>query len=135
MCHELSHVRGFMREDEANFIAYLACRISDDIEFKYSGIMLALIHSANALYSTDSKLFNELVKNHYSKEMLIDLKDNSLYWQKHSGFLSKVSNTVNNSYLKINGQSDGVRSYGRMVDLLIADYKENKPDIFSGGER
>ena len=25
-CHELSHLRGFMQEEEANFIAFLACR-------------------------------------------------------------------------------------------------------------
>ena len=26
MAHELAHQCGFMREDEANFIAYLACK-------------------------------------------------------------------------------------------------------------
>ncbi|KAI4439854.1 hypothetical protein C824_002341 [Schaedlerella arabinosiphila] len=25
LCHELSHLRGFMQEEEANFIAFLAC--------------------------------------------------------------------------------------------------------------
>ncbi len=122
MCHELTHVRGFMREDEANFIAYLVCRNSDNLEFEYSGLMLALIYSANALYSSDSELYYTLVKEHYSEEMLIDLKDNSEYWAKHEGFLSDVSSAVNNSYLKINNQTDGVKSYGRMVDLLIAEY-------------
>jgi hypothetical protein len=28
---------------------------------------------------------------------------------------------VNNAYLKTQGQKEGVRSYGRMVDLLIAE--------------
>ena len=32
-CHELSHLRGFMREDEANFIAFLACVYSDNPVF------------------------------------------------------------------------------------------------------
>lgn len=27
---------------------------------------------------------------------------------------------LNDAYLKANGQTEGVRSYGRMVDLLIA---------------
>ena len=35
------HLKGFMREDEANFIAYLACRASDSAAFRYSGAMLA----------------------------------------------------------------------------------------------
>ena len=33
--------------------------------------------------------------------------------------------TVNDTYLKANGQTDGVRSYGRMVDLLLAYYRAN----------
>lgn len=31
---------------------------------------------------------------------------------------------VNDSYLKSNRQEDGVKSYGRMVDLLLADYRQ-----------
>ena len=29
ICHELSHLKGYMREDEANFIGYLACTGSE----------------------------------------------------------------------------------------------------------
>ncbi len=54
VCHELSHLKGFMREDEANFIAYLACRQSDSAAFRYSGALLAYIYSGNALYKADS---------------------------------------------------------------------------------
>jgi hypothetical protein len=31
-----------------------------------------------------------------------------------------VSNQLNDAYLKLNSQSDGVKSYGRMVDLMLA---------------
>ena len=55
MCHELSHLRGFMREDEANFIGYLACCRSDNADLRYSGYMLAFIHANNALYSSIGK--------------------------------------------------------------------------------
>ena len=34
ICHELSHLKGFMREDEANFIGYLACIGSDSPDFR-----------------------------------------------------------------------------------------------------
>jgi hypothetical protein len=33
----------------------------------------------------------------------------------------EVSSKVNDTYLKVQGQSQGVRSYGRMVDLLLAE--------------
>jgi len=32
-----------------------------------------------------------------------------------------VQERVNDAYLKTQGQADGVRSYGRMVDLLLAE--------------
>ena len=36
-CHELSHLKGYIYEDEANFISYLACVNSDDVFLQYSG--------------------------------------------------------------------------------------------------
>ncbi|HPW41948.1 MAG TPA: DUF3810 family protein, partial [Bacillota bacterium] len=30
----------------------------------------------------------------------------------------------NDKYLKANNQKDGVKSYGRMVDLLIAEHRK-----------
>ena len=53
MCHELAHVNGIMREDDANFISFLACINSDDNEFAYSGYTMAMTYAANALYSAD----------------------------------------------------------------------------------
>lgn len=50
MCHELSHLRGFMQEEEANFISFLACRESDMTEFQYSGTLSAWEYAMNALY-------------------------------------------------------------------------------------
>lgn len=55
MCHELAHLKSFMREEEANFIAYLACRDSSSIEFQYSGAVNALAYTLNALYKTVGK--------------------------------------------------------------------------------
>ncbi|HPE16562.1 MAG TPA: DUF3810 family protein, partial [Oscillospiraceae bacterium] len=31
---------------------------------------------------------------------------------------------MNDAYLKANAQRDGVKSYGRMVDLLLAEYRD-----------
>ena len=122
MCHELSHLRGFMREDEANFIGYLACRQSESAEFQYSGVMLALVHSMNSLYSVDQDAFFALAQQ-YSPGVAMDFQYNNLYWQQFEGAVAEVSSKVNDSYLKANFQSDGVQSYGRMVDLLLADYR------------
>jgi hypothetical protein len=34
MCHELAHTRGYIFEDEANLIGFLACINSDDVFFQ-----------------------------------------------------------------------------------------------------
>lgn len=123
-CHEMAHQRGFAREDEANYIAYLACRLHPDIDFQYSGTLLALIHSTNALYLADRDAFNE-VRLMYSEGLNQDLKELNNYWRQFEGPVSEVSDKINDTYLKANNQQDGVQSYGRMIDLLLAEYRSN----------
>lgn len=36
-CHEFSHLKGYIYEDEAEFISYLACASSGDVWLQYSG--------------------------------------------------------------------------------------------------
>lgn len=125
MCHELSHLRGFMREDEANFIAYLACEDSSDADFRYSGAASAFTYASNALYSADATKAN-VVFSGLSSGVKKDLQANTDYWNNFKGPAAKASNSVNNRYLKANNQSDGVQSYGRMVDLLLALQRSKK---------
>lgn len=124
ICHELSHLRGYMREEEANFIAYLACSRSGNAAFQYSGAILAWIHCSNALYrdggiETYRELYAELCDA--AKQ---DLAARSIFWKQFDGKIAEVSNQVNDRYLKINKQEAGTKSYGRMVDLLLALYEE-----------
>ena len=124
--HELSHSYGFMREDEANFISFLGCIQSESLEFQYSGYMHALIHAGNKLAGIDMDLYTELNKT-YDPGVRLDLNANSDYWdQFEDTVIQEVSNVVNDTYLKANNQSDGVASYGRMVDLLLAWYRLQK---------
>lgn len=123
MTHELAHLHGFMREDEANFLAYLACMSSEDPVVRYSGTMLALIYSGNALAGQDAKLYGELWTK-YHEGMIRDFADNSAYWDKYKDtVISETADKVNDVYLKANEQEDGVKSYGRVVDLLLAEYR------------
>ena len=125
MAHELAHLYGFMKEDEANFLAYLACTASDDPVVRYSGILLALIYSGNALAGQDMELYGELWSM-YHPGMLRDFEDNSAYWEKYEDtVISETADKVNDVYLKANEQEDGVKSYGRVVDLLLAEYRKN----------
>jgi hypothetical protein len=128
MLHELAHLRGFMREDEANYIAYLAGIESGNDEIAYSSTMLAVETAGNALYEQSQSLYFK-IRDQYSKGVLKDIRESIKYWQKYDdGAISTISNTMNDTYLKANNQTDGVKSYGRMVDLLIAKYKKDRKD-------
>ncbi len=123
MCHELSHLRGFMQEDEANFIAFLACVSAKDADFQYSGYLLGWIYCMNALYRSDADSWQE-VRGTLAAEAGVDLAENNRFWDSHEGTLSEVSDSVNDGYLKANGQSDGVLSYDRVTDLIVAYYRQ-----------
>lgn len=119
LCHELSHLRGFMQEEEANFIAFLACSESERKDFQYSGYLMAWSYSMSALRRTAAEDWQE-VRPELKEIVEADLRENSRFWDSYDGKVAEVSDIVNDTYLKVNGQSDGVQSYGKMVDLLIA---------------
>lgn len=125
ICHELAHLRGYIREDDAGFIAYLACSNSQSTELRYSGAMNALSFALNALCKDSSEEEYKSILAQIPKEALSDLMENQIYWQNHQGAVSRISTAANDTYLKANAQAGGVKSYGRMVDLLLAYYGLN----------
>ncbi len=123
--HEMAHQRGFAREDEANYISYLTCNLNSNPDFQYSGNLLAVIVSMNMLKSYDIERYLQLQEK-YSPGVREDLKNYSVFLKKHENVAGNISNDVNDLYLKSNRQVDGVYSYNRMVDLLIADFRSKK---------
>jgi len=129
MCHELAHLRGFMREDEANYISYRVCMASSSPDLQYSGTMLALIHTGNALYGQNAERYFELYQTYMSPAVSLDLVANNEYWDQFEEpvvgdtTVGEIADKVNDAYLKANDQTDGTKSYGLVVDLLMAEYK------------
>ena len=124
ICHELSHLKGFMREDEANFIGYMACIGSDDPEFRYSGYLTGWVYAGNALAKADMDAYITLHQK-LPPEAVADLAYNNAYWNHFDGKVAEASTRMNDTYLKLQNQTDGVKSYGRMVDLMLAYYAES----------
>lgn len=123
LCHELSHLRGYMREDEANFIGYLACIQSDRQCFQYSGYLTGWVYATNALAGQDRETYYELYRS-LCPQAVEDLGENTEFWNRYEGKVAEVANQMNDTYLKINAQEEGVRTYGRMVDLMLAHYRQ-----------
>ena len=119
VCHELSHLRGYMREDEANFIAYLACTGSDIPYFRYAGYLSGWVYAGNELYKADRAAFAALYEQ-LSSRAKADLDYNNRFWDRFEGKAAETQERVNDAYLKSMGEEQGVKSYGRMVDLMLA---------------
>ncbi|HCB91141.1 MAG TPA: DUF3810 domain-containing protein, partial [Ruminococcaceae bacterium] len=93
--------------------------------FRYSGDMLAFVYASNALYSADSGAA-DAVSAGLSSGVRRDLAYGAAYWRQFAGPVADASESVNDRYLKANRQSEGVKSYGRMVDLLLALQRKEK---------
>lgn len=120
--HEMAHQRGIAREDEANFTAFLVCIGSDDPFMRYSGYLNLYEYLYSALSS--NRELRDSIRDGLDPRVQYDLVCYSRFFDKYrENTAAKVSNTVNNTYLKIQG-TEGAKSYGLMVDLAVAYYRD-----------
>lgn len=131
MCHELSHLKGFILEDEANFIGYLASVSSEDLLFRYSallGVIGYLDRDLVRAVGRDSEEYqshvpiSELVasdKLFLTEEAWQQVEENAIL---DTQTVSEAADTFLNTTLTLNGVSDGTISYSRVVDLLLWYY-------------
>ena len=124
--HEMAHQRGINKEDEANFVAYLVCSLSDDPYIRYAGTLDVLNSVMNDLYSADQALW----KKAYAKMPKEINRENTAYSeffdQYRENVAAEVTTAVNNAYISSNNQPAGVKSYGLVVDLVVAYYRDAK---------
>ena len=130
IAHELAHQRGVAEEDEANFAAVLASLESGDDVYCYSSCLLAYIHLSNALYAAD---YDAWLENYHrlAEGPRHDLDENNRYWQEYETPVSTVSDQVYTGFLQSYGQSLGLKTYGKCVDLRIAYYSDTAEEAIS----
>lgn len=131
LCHELSHLKGFIYEDEANFIGYLACVDSEDPLFRYSAYLSVIGYLDRDFYHAIGKDL-EVYKTHPVISELVIQDDVFLTpeaWEQveetailDTQLVKEVSSEIIETNLTINGVADGSASYARVVELLLAYY-------------
>ena len=119
IAHEMAHQRGVASEQEANFVAVLACLESGDPVYTYSGWLFGFVHLANALYKYAPDTYFAIA-DALPEGVKADLRANNAYWAQFETKAAKVSEKVYDTMLKSYGQELGVQSYGAVVDMLIA---------------
>ena len=89
--------------------------------YQYSGYLMGYIHLGNALYKADRDKW-EQVYDLLPGTVLADLRYHSAYWEQFESSAATVSQKIYDTTLKGYGQTDGIQSYGTVVDLLVAYY-------------
>jgi len=125
VAHEMAHQLGISSESEANFYGYQVMNLSNDLRFRYAANLYALRyclkehhHKANTTYHYwFSQLHPGIQENIYETEK---------FWNEKRTVSTFLFKHIYGRFLKINNQTDGIRSYNRFVDLLINYDKKNQ---------
>ena len=138
MCHELAHLRGYIYEDEANFIGYLACIGSEDEFFRYAGYLSVLVYLNNDIYYAwrdHPDIYEDTVKRIAPVAVEEQVWTDNIFvtqeeWDRINGkalldteLVDKAADAFIDGNLKLNGILDGKVSYSRVVRLLLQYYK------------
>lgn len=131
ICHELSHVKGFIYEDDANFIGYLACTSSDDAFFRYSGYLSVLNYLDRDLFESLGRSqeayqayekYSDLVerdKVFLTKEAWAAVESRAVF---DTETVQRASHSFLETNLQVNGIEEGTASYGDVVEQLLIYY-------------
>ncbi len=123
VAHEFAHQRGIARENEANFVAFLTCINSDDDFIRYSGYLNIFEYVISSYARHDVDAYRELYTS-MPTPIKNDIKaSNAVIRYYADTFIGDVSDTVNDTYLKLQG-TEGTISYSLVTRLAVAYYKE-----------
>ena len=122
-CHEIAHQLGYAKENEANFVGFLAASSSKDSLLLYSTYLDMFLYADRNLYSVDSVAAKNFVQQ-LIPEVKTDLQEIRDFNIRHKNPIEPVIRWVYGKYLQSNQQPNGNLSYDEVTGLLITYYKK-----------
>lgn len=119
----MAHQLGYAKENEANFVAFLACKIYPSNEFRYSLYFNMYLYAIGELYKQDS-LKAEQYREQLSSQVKQDISELRSFYKKYKNPVEPVIMWFYGHYLKANNQPAGKMTYDEVVLWLIAYYKK-----------
>lgn len=124
MCHEMAHRKCIATEGDANFAAFLACQANESVEFRYSAYYMAYRYCTMALNNAkgnEAKVAAQELAEGENEFLRHDMDAYQRFFKRNMDEdASRLANTVNDTYLKVSGDKDGVDSYNSVTDLLVS---------------
>jgi len=119
VAHEKAHQRGITDEGEASLAGVMACLVAEDPYLRYA----AHLEIAGRLIGAIARVQPEEAAAAWERlgaGPRADLAAIREFWERHRGAATRVARGVNDAYLRSNRVPGGVRSYGRVADMLVA---------------
>lgn len=127
-CHETAHQLGIAYESEANFYAFLACLYADDDYLRYAGCLNLLEYLLADLSAKDLQtLFQSM-----DAGIIGEWRAYSAFFEKYrASTAAKLSDSVNDGYLKSQGVASGTANYSEVSRLAAAYLKQHFPESYA----
>ncbi|MEL6191052.1 MAG: DUF3810 family protein [Bacteroidota bacterium] len=119
LIHEMSHGYGFGDEGTANFWAYLSCIESEEESLQYVGKLTYWRHLARLVYYDYPDQYTD-IRHLITPEIKSDLELIRNTYDKYPAYFPELYSKIYDRYLKAQGIEEGIKSYSRVVALIIA---------------
>lgn len=111
MAHEMAHMKGCLRERDANNCAYYLLLNSDNYYLRYCGYMYSIRYLTSVSNIYDNTAYKEIYDQYMPKKAIKDLQLENAFWETKQGIIEKISSFFNDLYLKISGVKEGEANY------------------------
>ncbi|MCH2214820.1 MAG: DUF3810 domain-containing protein [Flavobacteriales bacterium] len=124
--HEMAHAYGVTSEGEANLTAYIALIGSEDPHWKYSAAYHLWRYTAREVNQKLPEEDLEILAAAIPKGLQIDRNAIWARGSKQPAYFPKLSEKMNDTYLKVQGVKAGTDDYSAFVKLYLEYYQPSK---------
>lgn len=121
--HEMAHQLGYAKENEANFVGFLACRAYESNAFRYSVYFDMYNYTITEMFRRDTALAKSFQEKRHP-QLMKDVAEYRAFFKRYANGLQDLIMQGYGEFLKANNQPAGKRSYNEVVAWLIAYYKK-----------
>lgn len=122
--HEIAHQLGYGKENEANFVGFLACRSYPSNALRYSVYYDLYNYALGEVIRSGDTTLTKAFQEKAHPQVKKDQKEFRDFYRRYRNPLQPIILWGYGQYLKANNQPAGKRTYNEVVLWLIAYYKK-----------
>lgn len=123
VCHEMAHQAGYAKENEANFVGYLAGKQSPNTCFRYSVYFDMLLYGLQEMKLRDTALSRRFMADIHP-QVKADINEWQEFRRRHKNPVEGIVMWFYGQYLRANSMPSGLDTYNEVIAWLIAYYKK-----------